>query len=207
MIADEVLVKKSQSGELAAFGELVQRYQERIYNLSLRMLGTYEDARDASQETFVKAFRCLPGFNFQSSFATWLYKVSTNVCLDIIRRRSREQLHNLPPGEENTRGDSLRDSRPGPEEMCLKREKINELKRAVADLPDGYRVALVLHHYQGLSYRQVAEVMELPEKTVATRIHRAKTMLREKLIGGEGGALQESKKNAKPVSGRRMSLI
>lgn len=207
MIADEVLVKKTQCGDIAAFGELVRRYQDKIYNLTAKMLGTSEDALDASQEIFIKIFRSLPGFDFRSSFSTWLYRVSTNVCLDLLRRRGREQINNLSPGGGNLPEENIRDNRPGPEEMYLEREKIKELKRAVEALPDSYRVALVLHHYQELSYKQVAEVMDLPENTVATRIYRAKMMLREKLVGGEGGALPGGKNNVKQLSGRKMSLI
>jgi len=192
MVADEILVKKAQGGDTAAYGELVRRYQERVYGLALKMFSR-EDAGDVAQEIFFRVFRGLPGFNYQSSFATWLYRISTNVCLDQLRRRGREGQRFLPLEAGDDERNSLRDNGPGPEEHLLDREKVGALKRAVRQLPDGYRMALVLHHYQGLSYRQVAEVMSLPEKTVATRIHRAKKMLRKKLSGGEDGALPEGK--------------
>lgn len=207
MIADDILVKKTQGGDTVAYGELVSRYQDRVYGLALRMLTAPDDARDASQEIFVRVFKSLPGFDFRSSFSTWLYRVATNVCLDMLRRRGKEQKHQLPLEQENNSRNNLWDHKPGPEEIFLEREKIKNLRQAVEGLPEGYRMALVLHHYQGLSYKQVAGAMGLSEKTVATRIHRAKKMLKEVLFGGEDGALPESGKNVNPVSGRRMSLL
>jgi len=173
LIADEILVKKAQGGDVAAFGELVRRYQDRVYGLALKMFTMPDDARDASQEIFLKVFRALPGYDFRASFATWLYRVSTNVCLDMLRQRGKEKQRHQPL-KENKVVDSRPDAiNPGPEESYLEGERARALKSAVESLPNGYRMALLLHHYQGLSYRQVAGVMKLPEKTVATRIHRA----------------------------------
>jgi len=207
MTADEILVKKVQNCDPAAYGELVQRYQDRVYSLAVRMLNTPEDARDASQEIFIKVYKSLPGFDFRASFGTWLYRVSTNVCLDFLRRRGKEQKRSEPLRESKVREDYLADNSQGPEEILLEKESIRELRQAVDTLPDGYRIALVLHHYQGLSYKQVAEVMNLPDKTVATRIHRAKIMLKEILLGGEGSELPENKKNVKQISSRRITIL
>ncbi|OPX87691.1 MAG: ECF RNA polymerase sigma factor SigW [Pelotomaculum sp. PtaB.Bin104] len=207
MTADEILVKKVQNCDLTAYGELVQRYQDRVYSLAVRMLNTPEDARDASQEIFIKVYKSLPGFDFRASFATWLYRVSANVCLDFLRRRGKEQKRSEPLRENRIRADCLADNSQGPEEALLEKESIRELRQAVDTLPDSYRIALVLHHYQELSYKQVAEVMDLPEKTVATRIHRAKMMLKEILLGGEGSELPENKKSIKQIPGRRITIL
>jgi RNA polymerase sigma-70 factor (ECF subfamily) len=103
-------------------------------------------------------FRSLPQFDFRASFGTWFYRVATNLCLDVLRRQSREQRRNLPLEAGEVKGEMLRSDRAGPEKVVLQKEMAENLKRAVGSLPEGYRVALVLHHYQGLSYRQVAEV-------------------------------------------------
>lgn len=208
MVADEILVKKAQGGDTSAYGELVCRYQDRVYGLAMRVLASPEDARDASQEIFIKAFRALPGFNFRAAFATWLYRVAYNTSMDLQRKRGRERSRSVSmESDEITRCAGLRDDALGPEEACLDRESLRDLRRAVAELPEEYRLALVLHHYQELSYRQVAEVTGLAEKTVATRIHRAKNMLRKRLLGGEGHALPESAKNNNRVPGRRMPVL
>ncbi len=190
MATDEILVKRAQGGDLAAYGELAARCQDRVYGLAARLLTTTEDARDAAQEIFIRVFRALPGFDLRADFATWLYRIATNVCLDMLRRRRRERLHNLQLGSGPGRGNIFGDDRAGPEDVLLEKERLQELRRAVADLPADYRVALVLHHYQQMSYRQVAACLGLTEKTVATRIHRAKLMLRQRLLpGGDNGAL------------------
>jgi RNA polymerase sigma-70 factor (ECF subfamily) len=187
MATDEILVKRAQGGELAAYEDLVERYQDRVYGLAARLLAAPEDARDAAQEIFVRVFRALPGFDLRADFATWLYRIATNVCLDALRRRRRERLHNLQAGSDSDREHLLRDDRAGPEDVWLGKERLLELQRAVIDLPDDYRVALVLHHYQQMSYRQVADCLGLTEKAVATRIHRAKLLLKQKLLPGGGG--------------------
>ena len=206
MVADELIVKKIQDGDQQAYGKLVRRYQERVYNLALKMLSSPEDARDAAQEIFVRVFRSLSGFKYQASFSTWIFRIATNLCLDQLRQRRRE-----PPqlsGEEFQKlGDKLSDGRPSPEEILLEQENLQALRQAVRDLPEAYRAALILHHYQGFSYRQVAQILDLSEKTVATHLHRAKKMLKTKLNGGEGGALPENKKNIKSKSGRRVPIL
>lgn len=207
MVADEILLKRAQDGDKAAYGELVRRYQDKVYGLAVRMLDTPEDARDASQEAFVKAYRALPDFDFRSGFATWLYRIATNTCLDLLRRRNRERCRSVPIEAGANGADNLRDSSPGPEETWLEQEKVRSLRRAVRELPENYRLVLVLHHYQGLGYRQVAEVTGLSEKTVGTRIHRAKKMLKERLLGGAGDALSDGKKNVSRISERRMPVI
>lgn len=207
MVLDEVLVKKVQAGDLAAYGELVSRHQDQVYGLAARMLATPEDARDAAQEIFIKVFRSLPGFNFQANFTTWLYRVATNVCLDLLRRQTKEQRHNISLEGCQAGGCQIKDTGPGPEDIVLEQESLKELKRAVDALPEGYRVALVLHQYQRLSHRQIAGIMDLSEQAVAVRIHRAKQMLRKMLSGGEGNALPKSKKPDGQVSSWKMSAL
>jgi len=135
LLADEILLKKAQDGDKAAYGELVRRYQDRIYGLAARMLDTPEDARDAAQEVFVKAYRALSGFDFRAGFATWLYRIATNTCLDLLRRRNRERRRSISLEAGTGGADLLRHDGPGPEEVWLKREKELSLRRAVRELP------------------------------------------------------------------------
>ncbi|MEW6183711.1 MAG: sigma-70 family RNA polymerase sigma factor [Bacillota bacterium] len=205
MVSDEILVKRTLNGDLGAYGELVQRYQDKIFGYAVRMLAP-EDARDAAQEVFIRVFQALPRFDFRAGFDTWLYRVATNLCIDLSRRHARERSRKLPL-EACGVTESLKNVRAGPEEALLQKERLENLRRAVYALPEGYKAALVLHHYQGLSYRDVAEVTGLSEKTVATRIHRAKLMLKNELLGGDGGALPEGKRTARQISGRGMPVV
>ena len=202
MVVDELLIKKAQTGDLAAYGELIRRHQDRVYNMAFKMLNSPEDAKDASQDVFVRVFKSLSSYDFRASYTTWLYRVATNVCLDMLRKRSKELQRNLPFGEEKVSEKHMRDDRPSPEEVYIEREKLKDLRKAVSDLPEDYRMALILHHYQGLGYKEVAEVLKLPENTVATRIYRAKKMLKMKLLGGEAGAMPKSSGNDQQISSR-----
>ena len=128
--ADDLLVKKAQTGDKTAFGELVRRYQDQVFGLTSRMLDSPEDARDAAQEIFIKFFRFLPGFDFRSSFTTWLYKVATNFCLDLLRKQSRDRQHRSAWGDSNLIDINLPDIR-RTRGTGLAGERIRELKQAI----------------------------------------------------------------------------
>ena len=205
MVTEEILIAKSKQGDLSAYGELVERHQNMVYNLTLKLLGSQEDAKDASQEIFINAYRALPGFQGEAGFSTWLYRVASNKCLDFLRKKNRERERNYSLEEGFSQ--EVVSCQYGPEEAFLLKERQERLKKAVTELPETYRLVLVLHHYQGLSYREVAGIMGLPEKTVATRLHRAKQLLRNKLLGGDADELPESKKGTNQVLGQGMSIL
>ena len=205
MATEEILIAKSKQGDLAAYGQLVERHQNMVYNLALKLLGSPEDAKDAAQEIFIKAYRSLPGFQGEAGFSTWLYRVASNKCLDFLRKKNRERERNYSL-EEGFSQEAV-SSQYEPEKAFLLKERQERLKKAVTELPETYRLVLVLHHYQGLSYREVAGIMGLPEKTVATRLHRAKQLLRNKLLGGDADELPESKKATNQVLGQGMSIL
>lgn len=200
MATDELLVHAARNGDLEAYAALVERHQDKIYNLTAKMVANREDARDLTQEVFVQLYQALPRFRNESGFGTWAYRVAANKCLDFLRRkRTREKQVVLSPGG----GDALpADCREGPEEAAIRRDESRRLKAAIKNLPQTYRIVLVLHHYQQLPYKEIAGILNVPVKTVATRLYRAKLMLKEKLAGGESGALQEGKGQSDQLHGR-----
>lgn len=207
---DELLIHKTIQGETGSFGELVNRYQHQVYNLALRMSGHREDARDITQEAFIKAFNALPAFRFDAGFKTWLYRIASNACLDYLRKRNKDSVRRIdrPPEEEGTDPlERIPAGGPGPEESAIRRESREAVKRALARLPDSYRLPLVMHHYQGLSYREVSIILEIPEKTVATRLYRAKNMLKEYLTGGDSGEMHAGEKKTGRFSGWGMRAL
>mgnify|MGYP001267714003 CR=1 FL=1 len=204
MPTDEILVKKIQQGDLQAFEILANRYQNRIYNMALRMLGVPEDAKDATQEIFVRTYRSLDKFRGDAKFSTWLYRLATNRCLDIVRIKNREGNCNVSLESDGIPVEKLADSAPSPEEVAARHDTRDRVRSAIKELPENYRMVLILYHYQGLSYREIANVLELSTNTVATHIARAKEKLRKKLLGGEDSALQTSKGKPGKVPGRRM---
>lgn len=168
-------IERSLSGDRQAFGQLVERYSGAVYNLSYRMLGSIQDAEDATQEIFLRAYTRLESYDRGRKFSTWLLSVASNYCIDRIRRRRYAWV---------TLDDvafSLPSSGPGPERSLLQREQRETVQQAITALPEAYRLVTVLRYWQDLSYNEIAEVTGLTEATVKTRLHRARKMLAELL--------------------------
>ncbi len=161
-------MRAAQAGDAAAFEELVRRHELPVYRLALRMLGSAPDAEDAAQETFVRAWRALPGFRAESALSTWLYRIATNHCLGV---RGRAEVRTGP-----LTGEEL-DPRPGPERAALGRDALHHLKMAIAKLTPEQRAPLVLREFEGLSYDEIGEVLGLTPPAVKGRLHRARLEL------------------------------
>jgi RNA polymerase sigma-70 factor (ECF subfamily) len=183
---DQELVRLFTRGDSAAFEELVRRHEQRIYNLSLRMLGRPEDARDATQETFLAAFRKLPSFRGDSSLSTWLHRVAMNACYDTLRRRKRRAEESLPEDPGAASGDLAESS-----------AEAVDVQRALAQVPDEFRAVLVLHDVQDLPYEEIAEVLGVPIGTVKSRLHRGRVGL-ARLLRGTDGSPQASDGRMEP---------
>jgi RNA polymerase sigma-70 factor (ECF subfamily) len=206
---DELLVYKTIQGNTGAYSLLVERYQHQIYDLAYRMVHHQEDARDISQEIFIKAFRSLDKFRQESKFSTWLYKIATNHCLDFLRKSKREKDHLTPKNlaESDDPVEIPSGSWANPEQQLLQQEKLAMLQKALGELPENYRLPLLMQHYRQLSYQDIAEIMDIPIKTVATRIYRAKNMLKECLAGGDVCELHPDKREAVTIPGRRLPML
>jgi RNA polymerase sigma-70 factor (ECF subfamily) len=172
---DQDLVLLFAQGDSAAFEEVVRRHEQRIYNLSLRMLGRPEDARDATQETFLAALRKLPSFRGDSSLGTWLHRVAVNACYDILRRRKRRAEEGLPE-----------DPGAAPGDLAESSAEAVDVQRALAQVPEEFRAVLVLHDVQDLPYDEIAEILGVPVGTVKSRVHRGRVGLARLLPGTDG---------------------
>lgn len=181
--ADGELVVRSQTGDREAFAELVGRYQSRIFNFTYRLLHHREEAQDATQEVFLRAFRGLGRYSPTQSFAAWLYAIANNLCIDLARRRRLRTLSLSPPASEDESGVQydVPDGKNDPALLFASAETQRAIERAIAELPYKYRVVTVLRHIQGLSYQEISEVTGQPEGTVKAQIFRARRILREKL--------------------------
>ena len=156
-----------------AFAELVRRYQGRLYRLAYRMLGNAEEAQDATQEAFLRAYRALSSFRLDASFSPWMYRIATNVCLDMLRsRRPQASLDESPldpPATLSVEG------------AVAERERLRAVAEAVGRLPVGLRTVFLLRHEAELSYEEIAQTLGLPLNTVRTRLFRARNALKELL--------------------------
>jgi RNA polymerase sigma-70 factor (ECF subfamily) len=171
---DGDVVARCLQGDVAAFEVLVERYHRVLYTVALRMLGNAEDARDATQEAFVKAYERLGTFNPEFRFFSWIYRIVTNECLNAIRAR-RVQVP-VPLDLEAEGGPLLS------YEARERRRKVNE---AVLSLPPEQREVVALRHFAGLSYAEMAEAIGIPAKTVKSRLYSARQALGQQLLGWE----------------------
>jgi len=180
------LVERLRTGDRFAFSELVDLYSTRLYHLALKMLTNPQDAEDVLQETFLKAFRYIGGFDGRSSLSTWLYRIATNEALMLLRRKHPDFVSLDEPAqgeEEDSAPLQIVDWCCIPEHELANSEVRRELDRAVQQLPTTLRVVFVLRDLENLSTLETAEVLNLSETAVKTRLSRARLRLREELSG------------------------
>ena len=184
MPGERELVQQAKAGDRAAFAGLVSAYEGKIYNLALRYLGSREDAMDASQEVFLRVFRFLPGFQEESGFSTWLYRIGVNVCKDMLHRRLKraEQPLEVPDEEDEGRPVDVPDLRYDPERIMEGVELRQALSDAILALPEQQREIIILRDIRGLSYEEIALALALESGTVKSRLFRARENLRKKLL-------------------------
>lgn len=177
------LIERCRSGDMIAFDEIVALHQNRIFNLCYWMLGNRDDASDAAQEAFVRAFRSLERFRGDASFATWLHRIAVNVSLDAAQRRKRGPLlySDLECGGDSPPELDPVDLGQDPQAIAARRERSQSVRAAMAELPEHYRIVLVLFDLENHSYDEVAELLSLPLGTVKSRLNRARLALRDKL--------------------------
>lgn len=179
---DEELVARSRGGDLDSFNQLVLRWERPIYALAYRVIGREEDARDVCQETFLRAFRALGGFKGQAKFSSWIYRITLNLCRDWIRRERRQPVAQAPEGVDIV---ELASENALPvesvEDLVARRELGQAVARAMADLPEEQRTAIILKEYHGLTFQEIADLLECPLSTVKTRLYQGLSVLRREL--------------------------
>lgn len=178
---DAELVRQTLCGTTAAYNGLVLRYQRQVYNLAYRMLGNAEDAGDLVQETFLRAYSALGSFRQDASFLTWLYKIASNLCIDQLRSRKAKSTLSLEMELEEGREPAADARACSPEDLAVRDSVQEVVHRAILNLPERYRVVVVMRHLQDMSVDEIARVLEMPTGTVKTHLFRAREMLRGRL--------------------------
>lgn len=171
------IIQAVLAGDANRFEALVLAFQNGLYSYTLRMLGSEQDALDATQEAFLRAYRGLPAFRGESRFSSWLYKLAGNVCIDMLRRRPGTPELSLT--DEERAELAVPDDRPGPEESLERKELRRAVHEAMDKLTYEFREALILRDISGLSYEEIAEAVDVEIGTVKSRIFRARTKLAE----------------------------
>ena len=179
---DKHILARARRGELDAFEELVRQYEKRVYAVALRSSGSPEDAADITQEVFLRAWRSIESFRGDSGFSTWLFRITMNLCVDHARHKNAQpQTQPLVVGEEDAER-PIPDTAPTPEEHLDNSELGRELAAALDEVSEEHRRIVLLRDVSGLSYTEIAEVLEISEGTVKSRLSRARIALRTILL-------------------------
>ena len=186
-MSEEQLIRRAQQGDNGAFEELLLLHQKKVYNLCLRMSANADDALDLSQEAFLRAWRALGQYQFEASFSTWLFRLTSNICIDFLRRKKRRQETSLTESyEDSDEGAELSvpDTQPSPEQQAMTNETRIELARAMEQLSPEHREILQLRVIEDLPYEQIADILGVRVGTVKSRLARARLSLRKILKAG-----------------------
>jgi len=169
---DQALVERCLSGDRQALEALVGSYQRPLYNAAYRILGNPADAADATQAAFLKAFEHLDRYDPNYRFFSWIYRIAVNEALNLLKRQRKHH----PLDEREASG------RPGPDARAEAGDLAREIQEGLMMLNDEYRTVLVLRHFADCSYRQIGEILEIPEKTVKSRLYTARQLMKERLL-------------------------
>lgn len=181
---DEALIRQVRDGKDEAFNLLVRRYQNRVYSLVHRIVNIPQEVEDVAQEVFVTLYRSLPNFRGDCAFSTWLYRVTVNHCKNRLKYLQRRNFHRAQEIEETAEKDfqahtsmALAD----PEQQLIGRQLEECIQRELNQLEEEYRIVLILRDIEHLAYEEISEITELPLGTVKSRLHRARSALKERM--------------------------
>lgn len=173
-VSDIELINKILAGDHELFSELVTRYKKLIYSVVYNMIKDKEEVNDISQEIFIRLYQALNRYNPEYKFSTWSVKIATNYCLDVLRKKKADVVPIDEMIEVPYNGDT-------PELKYIRKEQKNKIREAIEELPEKYKIPIILFHQNGLSYEEMTHILNEPMTIVKNRLYRARLMLREKL--------------------------
>jgi len=181
-VTDEELVRRSKEDDERAFGELVSRYESKVYSLALRMVRNPEDAEDVLQDTFLRAYRGIKSFQGASTFSTWIYRITANSALMRLRKKQLPTV-SIEDQDERETPVNIADWTPGPAEQLMTQELQQEMDAAIESLPPEFQQVFILRDVEERSNAEVAEILDLSVAAVKSRLHRARLKVRNRLAG------------------------
>jgi RNA polymerase sigma-70 factor (ECF subfamily) len=189
---EKKLAQLAKNGDRHAFRQLVDLYQQKIYHLAYRMLGNIQEAEDVVQDTFLRVYTNLGKYDPAQKFSTWIYRIGTNLCIDLLRKRKRKQKISLDANlydSESTDGYAVlpSDENEQPDHRLVLSETKRQVQEAVDSLPEQYKSIVILRYLHDMSLQEISEVLDMPVTTIKTRLHRGREYLRGKI-----GSLQDS---------------
>jgi RNA polymerase sigma-70 factor (ECF subfamily) len=178
---DEELVALTVGGDVESFNQLVVRWERPIYALAYRVIGREEEARDVVQETFLRAFRGLANFRGQAKFSSWIYRIALNLCRDWIRRERRAPVSQVPEGMDLAELVAEQGPAESIEDLVARHDMSRTVARAMEQLPEEQRTAIILKEYHGMTFQEIADLQGCPLSTVKTRLYQGLSVLRRQL--------------------------
>lgn len=178
---ENVLIEKSKKGDINAFEKLIETYQKKVFNIAFGMLNNYDDANDVAQEVFIRIYKSIKNFKGESSFSTWLYRITTNACLDELRKRKNKNVVSIDEDilfEEGEVTRQIVDDSPTPDIIAEQKELREIVNDAIAQLSEEHRTVIMLRELQGFSYEEISNIINCPQGTVKSRINRARSALK-----------------------------
>jgi RNA polymerase sigma-70 factor (ECF subfamily) len=179
-LSDQELIARCREGDIEAFGQLFARYERLVYRFAYRMLGDADDADDIKQETFLKAYRALPSFRGECSLLTWLLKVAGNLCRDRLKSRARRSEVELMPEMETELRDQG-DFGADPAELLERKDLVSTAHKVLNNLPDAHREMILMRDVEGLSYQQIADILDCSVASVKLRLFRARRGFKDRM--------------------------
>jgi RNA polymerase sigma-70 factor (ECF subfamily) len=185
-LSETEIIELCKKGDRDAFNMLVEKYQTQVINIAYSMLSNREDALDAAQEVFVKIYKNIGGFKGNSSLSTWIYRIVSNVCNDILRKRRKNtnviSISTSAQEDDENKDFDITDTNPTPEELLELSEQQRVVRTAISELSDEYREIVTLCDIEQLSYDEISQILKCPVGTVKSRLNRARSALKKKLI-------------------------
>lgn len=179
---EKLLLAKAKKGDIGAFELLIEKHQKFVFNIALKMIGNYDDASELAQEALIKVFKSIGSFKEEASFSTWVYRITTNVCLDELRKRKNRNITYIDEDIMTEDGEIKReivDLNPLPDAVAENNELKKAVNAAIMALSEEHRIVVVMRDINGMSYEEIAKAINCPEGTVKSRINRARQTLKE----------------------------
>jgi RNA polymerase sigma-70 factor, ECF subfamily len=176
------LLDRAQEGDIDAFEKLIESHRKKVFNIALRMLSDYDDAADMAQEVFIRIYRSIKDFKQEAQFPTWVYRITTNVCLDELRKRKNKRTVSIDEEIKLDDGElkmQIEDDRPLPHDAVERNDIRKAVRDAIKVLPEHFRIIVILRDIQGMSYSEISKILKTPEGTVKSRINRARQALKD----------------------------
>ncbi|SCG82653.1 RNA polymerase sigma factor sigW Sigma-W factor [Proteiniborus sp. DW1] len=196
---EERIVCELKAGNYTVFKEIVDLFKNRVFGMAYKFTNSYEEAQDLSQEIFLKIYKEIGSFRFESKLSTWIYRISINTCLDWKRKNSKIKIlsTSIINDDDETVELDIKDDKPLPDEVFIQSESQREVHELVYGLPDKYKTVIIMYHFNNMSYQDISIALNIPERTVETRLYRARRLLKDELtkLNERGGYKWNAKKS------------